>query len=58
MPETARCIETYALIYASAPLNVITDLLILILPMPVLTSLRLPKKQKIILIAVFAGGGL
>ncbi|KAH0614803.1 uncharacterized protein H6S33_000439 [Morchella sextelata] len=58
MPGTTRCIETYALIYASAPLNVITDLLILILPMPVLTSLRLPKKQKIILIAVFAGGGL
>lgn len=58
IPTTAKCIETYALIYTSAPLNVITDLLILILPMPVLTSLRLPKKQKVILIAVFAVGGL
>lgn len=58
MPPGAKCIEIYTLTYTSAPINVITDLAILILPMPVLTSLRLPSKQKIILIMVFAGGGL
>lgn len=57
-PSTTKCIGTYALIYASAPVNFLTDLSILILPMPILTSLRLPKKQKIILIGVFAAGGL
>ncbi|CAZ83370.1 unnamed protein product [Tuber melanosporum] len=52
-----ECIPTYTMLYASGPVNLITDLAILVLPMPILTSLRLPRKQKIILIVVFAAGG-
>ncbi|KAL7267960.1 hypothetical protein RUND412_009435 [Rhizina undulata] len=57
LPPTVQCLNTISLLYASAPINVITDLAILFMPMPVLTSLRLPKKQKIILIFVFGLGG-
>jgi hypothetical protein len=38
---------------SSAPVNILTDLAILFLPMPILTALCLPRKQKIILIALF-----
>jgi hypothetical protein len=41
----------------SAPVNILTDLIILFLPMPLLTGLTLPPKQRIILIASFALGG-
>ncbi|PWW80720.1 MFS general substrate transporter [Tuber magnatum] len=57
LPPSFKCIPTYTMLYASGPVNLITDLAILILPMPILTSLRLPKKQKIILIVLFAAGG-
>ena len=58
LPPSFKCMSTYKLLYASGPINLITDLAILILPMPILTSLRLPKKQKVILIMLFAAGGL
>ncbi|CUS12976.1 unnamed protein product [Tuber aestivum] len=57
LPPSFKCIPTYTMLYASGPVNLITDLAILVLPMPILTSLRLPKKQKIILIVLFAAGG-
>ncbi|TIA60466.1 hypothetical protein D6C83_03244 [Aureobasidium pullulans] len=41
---------------SSAPVNIITDLAILFLPMPILTSMRLPKKQKTILVITFGFG--
>lgn len=50
------CIPLITLYLASAPVNVITDLVILILPIPVLTAMQLPRKQKIILIATFGLG--
>ena len=37
-------------------MNIITDLAILFLPFPILTKLRLPKKQKIILVVTFSFG--
>jgi len=39
-------------------MNIVTDLTILVLPMPVLSTLRLPLKQKVGLMFVFAMGGL
>ncbi|RPB00539.1 MFS general substrate transporter [Choiromyces venosus 120613-1] len=57
LPPSFKCMSTYTILYASGPVNLITDLAILILPMPILTSLRLPRKQKIILIMLFAAGG-
>lgn len=57
-PSGTRCLNTVTILYASAPLNITTDLAILLLPMPALTALNLPKKEKIIVVCLFAGGGL
>jgi fucose permease len=54
--STAQCIPLVTLFLASAPVNIITDLSILVLPIPVLTGMRLPQKQKIILVITFALG--
>jgi fucose permease len=56
VPTTAHCTNIVTLYLSSAPLNIITDLAILFLPMPILTSMRLPKKQKIILVITFGFG--
>jgi fucose permease len=50
------CIPLITLYLASVPVNVITDIAILVLPIPVLTAMQLPRKQKIILIATFSLG--
>lgn len=56
IPDSASCTDIVTIYLSSAPLNIITDLAILFLPMPILTSMRLPKKQKIILIVTFSFG--
>ena len=53
----AKCIDIVTLYLSSAPVNIITDLAILFLPMPILTSMRLPRNEKIILIITFSFGG-
>jgi len=53
-----HCINQLAFWFSLASFNIATDLAVWSLPMPVLKSLQLPKKQKISLIAVFALGGL
>lgn len=54
----ARCINKKFLWFFNAAMNILTDLIILTLPMPVLSALKLPKKQKIGLMMIFALGGL
>ncbi|KAI8934073.1 hypothetical protein NX059_008837 [Plenodomus lindquistii] len=56
VPDAAHCINIVTIYLSSAPLNIITDLAVLFLPMPILTSMRLPKKQKIILVITFGFG--
>nr|OQO20771.1 hypothetical protein B0A51_11898 [Rachicladosporium sp. CCFEE 5018] len=56
LPDNAKCTDIVIIYLTSAPLNIITDLAILFLPMPILTGMRLPKKQKIILIITFSFG--
>ncbi|KAI1438462.1 fucose permease [Xylaria sp. CBS 124048] len=51
-----QCIPLLVEFICSAPINIVTDLAILALPLPILTSMRLPPKQKIILIITFALG--
>jgi hypothetical protein len=51
------CIDIVSLYFASAPINVLTDLAILLLPLPILTSLRMEFRQKVILVATFMVGG-
>ena len=55
-PQNANCIDIVTLYLSSAPVNILTDLAILVLPMPILTGMRLPKKQKIILVVTFSFG--
>lgn len=55
-PEDASCTDIVTIFLSSAPLNLITDFAILFLPMPILTSMRLPRKQKLILIITFSFG--
>lgn len=56
VPANASCTDIVTIYLSSAPLNLITDFAILFLPMPILTSMRLPRKQKIILIVTFSFG--
>jgi hypothetical protein len=56
VPDTDHCQYIVVLYLSSAPVNIITDLAILFLPMPILTGMRLPRKQKIILIITFGFG--
>lgn len=51
-----RCTDLVVIYLASAPVNIITDLAIFFLPMPVLTRMRLPKRQKLILVITFGFG--
>ncbi|KAL1998463.1 hypothetical protein VTN02DRAFT_6125 [Thermoascus thermophilus] len=56
VPPDARCTDILTLYLSSAPVNIVTDLAILFLPMPILTRMRLPRKQKIILVVTFSFG--
>ena len=55
---TARCMNHEAKWFSDATVSIITDLILLSIPMPFLKGLNLPHRQKVGLIAVFALGGL
>ncbi|MCJ1468038.1 hypothetical protein MMC07_006664 [Pseudocyphellaria aurata] len=55
-PSAAKCIDIVTLYLSSAPVNIITDLALLFLPMPILTAIRLPRNEKMILIVTFSFG--
>lgn len=52
------CLSFEALWFFNAAMNIFTDLALLIMPMPLLSQLQLPRMQKIALVGVFAIGGL
>ncbi|KAI9369117.1 major facilitator superfamily domain-containing protein [Aspergillus egyptiacus] len=56
LPANAHCTDILTLYLSSSPVNIITDLAILVLPNPILTRMRLPRKQKIILLVTFSFG--
>lgn len=56
IPSGVSCTDIVTLYLSSAPVNIITDLAILFLPIPILTGMRLPRKQKIILVITFSFG--
>ncbi|KAJ5168789.1 uncharacterized protein N7482_004383 [Penicillium canariense] len=51
------CFDKKALWFSNSAIHILTDVMILIYPMPVLKSLQLPKRQKFALMGVFALGG-
>ncbi|ORY31789.1 major facilitator superfamily domain-containing protein [Naematelia encephala] len=55
--DDGKCIDLVSLYLSSAPINVLTDLAILLLPLPILTRMRMEWRQKVILVATFIVGG-
>ena len=55
-PPGSQCTDMPTFYLSSAPVNIITDLIILLLPMPVLRNMRLPRKQKWLLYITFGFG--
>lgn len=56
--ETDKCLDQSAIITADSILSVISDLAILLLPVPLTWSLQLPMKKKLRVIGLLAAGGL
>ena len=56
LPSSAKCTDIVTLYLSSAPVNIITDLALFFLPIPILTGMRLPRNEKIILIITFSFG--
>jgi hypothetical protein len=52
----AKCFSIVMIYLSSAPVNLTTDIAIFFLPLPILTQLRLPQKQKLIVIITFSFG--
>jgi hypothetical protein len=52
------CINQPPVWYTMAGFTIVTDIAVLVLPMPVLKSLHLPKRQKYSLMATFGLAGL
>lgn len=52
------CIDMESLWLSNAIVHIVTDIIILAMPMPALYSLQLPQRQRLALMAVFALGGL
>ncbi|KAL5584177.1 hypothetical protein FOVSG1_015528 [Fusarium oxysporum f. sp. vasinfectum] len=51
-----RCLDPLTIWYAVAGFNLVTDIAIFCLPLPVIKSLNLPQRQKIMLFAIFSLG--
>ncbi|KAE8149708.1 hypothetical protein BDV25DRAFT_140556 [Aspergillus avenaceus] len=54
--DGAPCLKISAVAYANATVNITTEVLILILPLPVLRTLHVSKRKKIALFSVFSVG--
>ncbi|KAH8882369.1 hypothetical protein GQ53DRAFT_665803 [Thozetella sp. PMI_491] len=56
--KTGRCLDINSLAYANSALAVVQDLLIILLPLGVLWKLSMPLKRKLLVVAMFAIGGI
>jgi len=52
----ATCVSVVTLYLCSAPVNIVANLAILILPIPLLTGMHLPQRQKTVLVLTFSLG--
>lgn len=52
------CIDVVTFYFATAGISTFTDLWILIMPMPMVWGLHLPLRQRIIIMVLFALGGV
>ena len=56
--QPGHCVDKEALWFSAAAIHILSDFVLLFLPMPVLNSLHLPKRQKYALMLIFAFGSL
>ncbi|KAK2800272.1 hypothetical protein FQN51_006180 [Onygenales sp. PD_10] len=56
LPGGGTCISLAAFWYANATFNILSDLVLIALPAPVISTLQLPRKSKIALCGIFAVG--
>ncbi|KAF7593994.1 hypothetical protein BBP40_010391 [Aspergillus hancockii] len=56
IPGRGKCINLTAFWYANATFNILSDLVIIALPVPVISKLQLPLKSKFALCGIFAVG--
>jgi hypothetical protein len=56
--EPSTCLNQYVMWFVNASINIVTDFAIFVLPLPVIRSLNLARRQKQGLIGIFAIGGL
>lgn len=54
----STCIDSLTIWYIAAGINITTDFIVFALPIPLINSLQLPRRQKILLIMVFGLGFL
>lgn len=55
-PPGTYCIDIIAVYVSTATINIATDVAIFFLPLPILWGMRLPKRQKAILLLTFGTG--
>ncbi|KPM36033.1 hypothetical protein AK830_g10531 [Neonectria ditissima] len=53
-----KCLDNRAMRYAFAGINIVNDIVLLIAPMPFLKGLQIARRVKIVLMGVFAAGGV
>ena len=58
LSEPSKCIDSVDFYVANSALNIFTDLVILILPMPIVWKLHVSRKQKTVLSLVFVLGSM
>lgn len=58
LEQPFNCLDQYVVWFFNGGMNILTDFTIMILPMPVIRGLNLPRRQKQALIGIFAIGGL
>lgn len=52
------CLSKKGLWFSNSAIHILTDIMIIIYPMPALKSLNLPRRQKIAVMGIFSLGGL
>jgi hypothetical protein len=58
IPGGGKCINLTAFWFANAAFNILSDVVIIVIPAFVINTLQLPKRSKVALCAVFALGTL
>ena len=53
-----NCLDEYAILVCASVINVVTDLMVLVIPIFAIWGLHMPKEKKLKLSAIFAVGSL